>query len=111
MAYNGALLSLVTQSIEGAFNVFAYFTADNITSVTAAHYFADGVERGMGVGDWLFIQAGGFPFLGYVAAESGLAVTVEVAVLSITGGGGFPTTNPGPGTGIIWNNAGFLCVA
>ena len=26
-------------------------------------------------------------------------------------GGPFPTTNPVPGSGIVWNNGGFLCVA
>ena len=26
-------------------------------------------------------------------------------------GAGFPKTNPGAGSGLIWNNGGFLCVA
>ena len=29
----------------------------------------------------------------------------------ITSGSNFPTTNPGAGTGLLWNNGGFICVA
>ena len=110
MAYVGKAVTLVTPSIEGTFNVFAYVTADNINLVAATNYFTDGVERGMGPGDWIFCAAAGYPFLMYVTAKSGLACTAEVAVLALNGGQ-FPITNPGPGSGIVWNNAGFLCVA
>ena len=111
MAYVGNAVTLVTPSIEGTFNVFAYATSDAITVVAGAGYFADGGERGMGVGDWLFCVAAGYPFLMYVTAETGLACTAEVATLAMVNGNSVPTTQPPVGSGILWNNAGFACFA
>lgn len=111
MAYLGSAVTLVTPSIEGTFNVFAYVTADNITAVTATNYFFDGAERGMGVGDWIFCVAAGLPFLMYVISESGFHCTAEVATLAATNGNALPTVPPAPGSGLLWNNGGFVCVA
>ena len=111
MAYTGSSLSLIAASIEGSFNIFSYISPDSIQAVTANNYFSDGVERGMGVGDFLFAVVTGVPYILYVSASSGLACTVESAVLSLINGNSLPTINPGAGSGLIWNNAGFVCVA
>ena len=111
MAYVGSALTLVTASIEGSFNMFAYVTADAISAVTVVGYFADGGERGMGVGDWMFCVAAGYPFLMYVTEEIGVACTAEVATLAAINGNSLPTTQPTPGSGVLWNNGGFVCVA
>lgn len=110
MAYSGAALALIATGIEGEYNIFAYLTADAITTVLETGYFADGGERGMKVNDWVFCSAAGAPIILFVSAVDDLACTVEPIVLSLDGLS-FPTTNPGPGSGLIWNNAGFLCVA
>lgn len=111
MAYTGNTLSLIANSIEGNFNLFCYLTGDTIQQVTATNYFFDGGERGMQVGDFLFAICAGIPFVLYVSAIAGLEATVQSAVLSLISGADIPTVNPGPGSGLIWNNAGFLCVA
>ena len=46
MAYVGTALTLVTASVEGTFNVFAYVTADTIATVTTRYYFSDGINHG-----------------------------------------------------------------
>ena len=108
--YIGNDLLLISQSIEGSFSIFNYTTSDTIDEVIAANYFADGGERGMRVGDWIFCISAGLPFLLYVSASNGLSCTAESAVLALSGGS-FPTTAPPAGSGVIWNNGNFLCVA
>ena len=110
MAYTGKSVALVAQGIEGTVQLFAYVTADQITAVIGAGYFSDGGERGMKAGDWIFCVAAGNPFLLSVVSVSGFAVTAASAVLNLSGNS-FPTTQPVAGSGIIWNNAGILCVA
>ena len=82
MAYVGSALTLVTASVEGTFNVFAYVTADTIATVTTGYYFSDGIKRGLNVGDWIFCAAAGYPFLMYVTASRGFACAAEVATLA-----------------------------
>ena len=84
MAYVGSALTLVTASVEGTFNVFAYVTADTIATVTTGYYFSDGIKRGLNVGDWIFCAAAGYPFLMYVTASRGFACAAEVATLAAT---------------------------
>jgi hypothetical protein len=110
MAYVGNSLALVVDSIEGSFSMFSYQSSDNIASILATNYFLDGVERGMKVGDYLFAIVQGLPFILCVASTTGLACTVTPAVLAISGSS-LPTSNPGAGSGQLWNNAGFVCVA
>lgn len=110
MAYTGNTLALIANSIEGTYNIFAYLTADTIGQVLATNYFFDGGERGMGVGDVVFAVCSDNLFILYVSAVSGLACTVTSALLAINGAS-LPTVNPGPGSGELWNNGGFVCVA
>lgn len=111
MAYVGNNVVIVAQSIEGSFQIFSYSTTDNITTVTGANYFSDGAERGMNIGDWIFCVAAGYPFLMYVVSSLGLACTAESASLSIINGNSLPTVEPPAGSGIIWNNGKFICIA
>lgn len=110
MAYTGNTLSLIANSIEGSFNIFCYQTTDPVSGVLATDYFVDGVDRGMHVGDFVFAVVGGIPFTLYVSAEDGFACTVTSAAVAIDFSH-LPTTNPGAGSGLAWNNAGFLCIA
>ena len=111
MAYSGENLAVMAQTIEGNFSIFFYSSPDNLATIIGVNYFKDGVERGMQVGDFVFAVVAGVPYMLYVYASSGLACTVEPATIALVNGNVFPTTNPGPGTGLIWNNGGFLCVA
>jgi len=111
MAYSGANLSIMTQTVEGSFKLFFYASTDSLATVVSANYFADGVERGMQVGDFVFALVAGVPYMLFVASNVGNACTVTGVTVALVNGNTFPTTNPGPGTGLIWNNGDFLCVA
>ena len=111
MAYVGANLSMLMETIEGSFSTFVYVTSDTIAQVLAAGYFSDGVERGMSVGDVVFASVGGVPYLLYVASSSHGACSVSPYTLAILNGNGFPTSQPPLGSGLLWNNGGFVCVA
>ena len=111
MAYVGANLIVVAQSLEGSFDIFSYSTTDSVTTVTETNYFSDGAERGMSVGDWIFLVAAGYPYLLYVSESSGLKCTAESASLSIINGNLLPTVKPPSGSGALYNNGGFVCIA
>lgn len=51
MAYNGAFLSKITQTVEGLQGEFFYQTTDGAAAIAAANYFSDGLSRGMKAGD------------------------------------------------------------
>ena len=111
MAYSGALLSLMVGSVEGSFNIFVYQSQDDIGTVLDSNYFSDGFERGMQIGDFVFAVCSGVPYLLYVESQNGSAFTANTMSLALINGNALPVTNPGPGTGLLWNNAGFVCVA
>lgn len=111
MAYVGSKLTIVAQSIEGDFQIFSYSTTDNVTAVTANNYFSDGAFRGMNIGDWVFLVAAGYPYMLYIYASNGTACSGETASLSLINGNSLPTVQPAAGSGAIWNNQGFVCVA
>ena len=111
MAYSGANLSVMAQTVEGNFSLFFYASPDSLITVTGLNYFADGIERGMQVGDFVYAVVAGIPYMLYAASRVGIACTVSAVTIALINGNVFPTTNPGPGTGLIWNNGGFLCVA
>lgn len=110
MAYTGGTLSLMANTIEGNFHLFAYITFDTIAEVLAAGYVADGTVRGMILGDFVYTVLSGVPYMLYVSAVSGEACTLTSVALAINGAD-LPTTNPGVGTGDLWNNGGIVCVA
>lgn len=110
MSYTGNTLSVIAQSIEGSFNVCVYMTADTVAQILAAGYMADGGERGLRIGDIVFAVVGGIPYVMFVSAISGFACTLESAALAINGAS-LPVINPGVGSGNLWNNGGFVCVA
>ena len=111
MAYQGSNLILIAGSIEGSVNFFSYVTSDSFSAVLAANYFSDGIERGMQIGDLVFVIASGIGYVCYVSGIHALSATIEAAALAILDGSQFPVNNPGPGSGLVWNNNGFLCVS
>ena len=111
MAYSGANLSVMAQTVEGNFSLFFYASPDNLATVVSANYFSDGIERGMQVGDFVYALVANIPYMLYVSSRVGFACTVSAVTTALVNGNTFPTTNPGPGTGLIWTNGGFLCVA
>ena len=61
MAYDGSKLLLRDATIGGAtFNPkeYVYFTADSISTVNGAGYFADAMKRGVMQGDIVFVYVG-----------------------------------------------------
>ena len=110
MAYTGNTLSVITQTIEGYFHVYVYITFDTIAQVLASHYISDGTERGMILGDFVFAVIGGVPYMLYVSAVSGEACTLASVAVAINGSD-LPTSNPGVGSGLLWNDGGFVVVA
>lgn len=110
MAYTGNTLSIISQSIEGAFNICVYVTLDTIAQVLGAGYVSDGGERGLQIGDIVFAVIGGIPYVTFVSAITGLACTLESAALAINGNS-LPRTNPGVGSGALWVDGGFVVVA
>lgn len=87
MAYNGGQLSAISQTIEGNFNTYVYFTTDSLATVSGANYFSDGQQRGMEVGDVIWVSISGVVYL--------MAVTALQAVAS-----GYGATAAGTGGGI-----------
>ena len=110
MAYTGNTLSLIANTVEGYFHIYAYITFDTIAQVIAPKYISDGVERGLILGDFVYAITGGVPYMLYVSAVSGGACTLSSVAVAISGAD-FPTTNPGVGSGTLWNNGGVVCVA
>lgn len=111
MAYVGSTLVLLAESIEGTNNLFSYKTSDVGATVLSAGYFSDGAERGMQLGDLVFIYAAGVGFLAYVSLISGFACSLAAVSIALINGNALPTSNPGPGSGLLWNNGSFVCVA
>lgn len=112
MAYKGSNLSLMADSIEGTVSFFAYVTTDAVATVSGSGYFVDGGMRGMEVGDLVFLISSGVGYLCYVSnVSASLAVTITATALGLANGNSLPTSNPGPGSGLFWNNNGFMCIA
>lgn len=55
MAYTTNNLSSVVASVEGVIGIWGYTTADSLATVKGAAYFADGVAKGLSVGDIIFV--------------------------------------------------------
>ena len=111
MAYTGSTLSLMSTTIEGSFSIFLYVTSDSIASVLAANYFSDGEDRGMHVNDVIYAVCGGQTFMLTTIAQSGLAFTAGAVAFAMINGSSLPTSSPPVGSGLLWNNGNFLCVA
>ena len=110
MAYIGNNLSTLVQTVEGTFGIFLYVTSDSMVLVTSAGYLSDGVARGMELGDFCFVVSGGVPFLLYCSNVVGKACTLASVSVALNGNN-LPTSNPGVGSGFLWNNGGVVCVA
>jgi hypothetical protein len=110
MAYTGNTLSVIAQSIEGSFNVCVYMTTDTVAEVLGSGYVSDGGERGLQVGDIVFAVIGGIPYMLFVGSVSGLSCTLFSIALAIDGNS-LSKSNPGVGSGELWNDGGFVVVA
>lgn len=76
MAYNGAGLSLMFGSRDGAHNFWMYVTTDAIATVNTAGYITDATARGMKVRDVVLVMDTNAPttnFCTVIAITSGAA--------------------------------------
>lgn len=63
MAYDGSKLSLISGPLTGKGKVFHYETTDAAATVDTSGYFADGVDRGMVVGDLVVVNDTNTPLI------------------------------------------------
>ena len=76
MAYVGNQLSTISQTIEGNFNIYCYFSAtDSLATVLGANYISDGLMRGMENGNFVLLVLGALTapslYLAQVSANQG----------------------------------------
>ena len=112
MAYNGQSLSLVANNLEGPNSIFLYVTSDILSVVLGSNYFVGGFALGtqtrLKINDFIFAVCAGVPVILTISAVSDAGCT---AVTVNSNGGSYPTTRPPDGSGIVWNNGNYLCVA
>lgn len=56
MAYNGNKLSMMSSGVIGQLNSFGYEGNDTVAAVSAAGFISDAKDRGMRVGDIVFVH-------------------------------------------------------
>ena len=89
MAYTGASLSTITQTIEGTFNIFVYFhPTDSLATVLAANYISDGQMRGMEPGNFVILVLGAVATPNIYLAQVSAAQTLPLQGVTLTGVGG-----------------------
>lgn len=111
MSYNGMSLVQVAAGLDGSSAIFYYSTTDNIETVLGTGYFTDGITRGMSEGDAVFAVLSGVPYFLYVFSVAISGCTVTPFALALASGSSLPTINPGPGSGLLWNDGGVVSVA
>ena len=90
MAYIGGNLSTISQTIEGSFNIYAYFhPTDSLATVTAANYMSDGQMRGMEPGNFVILVLGSLtaPTVYLTQVASAQVLPLQGVTLGGIGGG------------------------
>ena len=88
MAYNGVQLSTISQTFEGSFNIFVYFSAtDSLATVLAANYISDGQMRGMEPGNFVILVLGALSAPSVYLAQVSAAQTLPLQGVTLTGMG------------------------
>ena len=102
MAYTPTTLSLLQGLVGGGYNLWLYTTTDAIGTVTGASYFSDAAQKGLGLGDiiWVIKTDGPTFYAGQVSAVSATAATMvdtaTTAASAVNGTTGtFTTVNAG----------------